>query len=101
VISRAANFQSLLTEHFHPSVNYLTLQRAAWVHDSSTGIMRTLETSWLNKGLAVVAAALLIGLALTQFAGYARFGSHTGAKHDDVKAHAMARGGQFEKAPLW
>jgi hypothetical protein len=88
-------------KHFHASVNYLTLQRAAWLHPRSTGIMRTLNTYWLNKWLSLVAAALLIGLAVTQFAGYARFGSLSVAKHDDVRAHAMARGGQFEKALLW
>jgi hypothetical protein len=53
-------------------------------------------TYWLNKGLAVIAMALLISLALTQFA---RYGS-TVANHA-AATDAMARGGQFEKALLW
>jgi len=86
-------------KQFHASVNYLTLQRAEWLQcsfDRGIGIMRTLSTFWLNKGLAVIAMALLISLALTQFA---RYGS-TVANHA-AATDAMARGGQFEKALLW
>ena len=56
--------------------------------------MRT--TYWLNKWLALIAMALLIALALTQFA---RYGS-TVANHA-AATDAMGRAGQFEKAHLW
>jgi hypothetical protein len=64
-------------------------------------MMRTLATYWLNKSLALIAAALLIGLALTQIAWYTMRGSHGAADHVKVKVDAMGRGGQFEKAQLW
>jgi hypothetical protein len=63
--------------------------------------MRTLTAYWLNKWLAVVAAALLIGLALTQITRYTLRGSYGAADHGEVKADAMGRGGHFEKAQLW
>lgn len=65
------------------------------------GMMRTVSTYRLNKGLALIAAALLIGLVLTQIAPYTMRGSHGAADHGEVKAGAMGRGGQFEKAQLW
>jgi hypothetical protein len=65
------------------------------------GMMRTVSTYRLNKGLALIAAALLIGLALTQIARYTPRGSHGAADHAEVKVDAMGRGGQFEKAQLW
>jgi hypothetical protein len=64
-------------------------------------MMRTLTTYRLNKGLALIAAALLVGLALTQIARYTMPGSHGAAHHGEVNAGAMGRGGQFEKALLW
>jgi hypothetical protein len=63
--------------------------------------MRTLTAYWLNKSLALIAAALLIGLALTQIARYTMRGGHGAADHGEVKVDAMGRGGQFEKAQLW
>jgi hypothetical protein len=63
--------------------------------------MQTLTTYRLNKWLAPIAAALLIGLALTQMARYTTRGSHGAAEHGEVKAGAMGRGGQFEKAHIW
>jgi len=63
--------------------------------------MRTLSTYWLNKGLAVIAAALLIALALTQIARYTIRGSYGAEDHGEVKAGPMGRGGQFEMPPLW
>jgi hypothetical protein len=65
------------------------------------GMMRTLTAYWLNKSLALIAAALLIGLALTQIARYTMRGGHSAADHGEVKGDAMGRGGQFEKAQLW
>jgi hypothetical protein len=59
------------------------------------GIMRTLTAYWLNKSLALIAAALLIGLALTQIARYTMRGSHGAADHGEVQV------GQFEKPHLW
>jgi hypothetical protein len=50
---------------------------------------------WLHKGIIFIAVALLIALALTQFA---RYGS-TIANHA-AAGGAMGRGGQFEKAHL-
>jgi len=63
--------------------------------------MRTLSTYWLNKGLALIAAALLIALALTQIAKYTIRKSHGAEDHGEVKVSPMGRGGQFEMPPLW
>jgi hypothetical protein len=54
-------------------------------------------TYWLNRCIVFAAAALLVALALTQFARYARLD----ANHAEVTAGTMGRGGQFEKALLW
>jgi hypothetical protein len=62
--------------------------------------MRTL-TYWLNKWLAVIAAALLIGLAFTQITRYTMRGSYGAAEHGEVKNGLMGGGGQFEKAQVW
>ena len=64
-------------------------------------MMRTLATYWLNKWLAVIAAALLIGLTLTQIARYTMRGGYGAVDHGEVKVDAMGRGGQFEKAQVW
>jgi hypothetical protein len=58
-------------------------------------------TYWLHKCIVLVAVALLIALALTQFARYATLGIHAVTKHGEVKADAMGRGGQFERLLVW
>ena len=63
--------------------------------------MRTLTTYWLNKSLALIAVALVIGLALAQIGRYTMRGSHGASNHGEMKAGAMGRGGQFEKAHVW
>ena len=72
---------------------------AAMLLQRELGIMRTLSTYWLNKGLALIAAALLVGLTLTQIARYAIRGTHGAEDHGGVRV--MGRGGQFEMPPLW
>jgi hypothetical protein len=54
------------------------------------------RTYWFDKTTAFIAVALLIALALTQFARYAS----TVANHA-AAAGAMGRGGQLEGVPLW
>lgn len=63
--------------------------------------MRNLTTYWLNKRLAIIAAALLIALVLTQITQYTMRGSYGAADRGEVKAAPMGSGGQFEKAQLW
>ena len=63
------------------------------------GMMRTVSTYRLNKGLALIAAALLVGLTLTQIARYAIRGTHGAEDYGGVRV--MGRGGQFEMPPLW
>jgi hypothetical protein len=55
----------------------------------------------LNKWLVIIGTVLLIGLFLTPFAWHATVGKHGIANHDDVRAGAMGRGGQFERALFW
>jgi hypothetical protein len=55
---------------------------------------------WARKCLAFIAAALLVGLAITQWTQSTRFARQAVAT-DTVTVDLLGNGGQFQHAPLW
>ena len=56
---------------------------------------------WARKYVAFIAAALLVVLAITQWAHSTRFAREAGATDKTLAAELLGNGGQFQHAPLW
>jgi hypothetical protein len=56
---------------------------------------------WARKCVVFIAAALLVALAITQWAHSTRFAPRAVATDSTVTVDLLGNGGQFQFAPLW